>query len=247
MWPVLLQLGPLKLHTYGFFVALGFLSALIWCSYQSRRRGVDPEIFQDLFFYVVLAALVGARLLYVFLNAAYFLAAPWKVFFIWEGGLVFYGGLLLALPVFVWRLRSRAQPILPILDIAAPGLVLAQAIGRFGCLAAGCCYGKPWSWGLVFRHPLAHAPLGLALHPTQLYHALANFSIFGLLVLLSRRRGKPGFIAAAYLLLYGCGRFIIEFWRGDPRGFYFHLSTSQWISILLVAVAVYLFCRRDPD
>ncbi len=247
MHPVLLKIGPLTLHTYGFFVALGFILGLTWCGRESRRRGLDPEIFQDLFFYVVIAAVLGARLLYVALNFSYFRSAPLAVFRIWEGGLVFYGGFIAALPVLVWRLRYWRKPVLQILDIAAPGLVLAQAVGRLGCLAAGCCYGKVCSGPLAitFSDPLSHAPLHLPLYPTQIFHAVANFLIFLFLAWLSRRRfSTRGLVTVAYCLLYGSCRFVIEFWRGDPRGFYAGLSTSQWISLLLLAGGVVLWWMK---
>ena len=243
MHPVLFKIGPLTLHTYGFFVALGFLLGLTWCGYESRRRGLDPEIFHDLFFYVVITAIVGARLLYVALNFSYFRSTPLAVFRIWEGGLVFYGGLLAALPALIWRLRHWRKPVLQILDIAAPGLVLAQAVGRLGCLSAGCCYGKVCSGRLaiIFSDPLSHAPLHVPLYPTQIFHAVADALIFIFLAWLSRRTSTRGLVTVAYFILYGFCRFVIEFWRGDPRGFYAGLSTSQWISLLLLVGGIVLW------
>lgn len=239
MFPVLLRLGPLTLHTYGFFVAAGFLAALSWCSYLAARRGIAAEVFQDLFFYVVFSALLGARLFYVLLNLTYFAQAPLKIFYIWQGGLVFYGGFIVAVPVLVWRLRRTGLPVLSLLDIAVQGLVLAQAIGRLGCLSAGCCYGKPCQlpWAISFRHELSHAPLGVDLHPTQLYHAIANLLIFVFLYLFYRSRPASGWVTVLYLVLYAAGRFTIEFWRGDPRGAFGYFSTSQWISFLLLGLA----------
>ena len=246
MHPVLLRIGPLTLHTYGFFVAVGFLLGLLWCSREARRRGFDPEIIPDLFFYVVLSALLGARLLYILLNLSYFLATPLAVFKIWEGGLVFYGGFLAAMPVLYWRIRYWRQSPLEIFDIAAPGLVLAQSVGRLGCLSAGCCFGRRCDLpiAVIFTDPLSHAPLNVPLYPTQIFHALADAVIFFLLVVINRRSHKVGYVAFSYLVLYGIGRFVIEFWRGDPRGFYAGLSTSQWISLVLLAGAILLWFLR---
>jgi phosphatidylglycerol:prolipoprotein diacylglycerol transferase len=240
---VLFKIGPLTLHTYGFFVALGFLLGLVWCSRESRKRQLDPEIIPDLFFYVVIAALVGARLLYVVLNISYFSRHPLAVFKIWEGGLVFYGGFLAAVPVLIWRIRRWRRPALEILDVAAPGLVLAQAVGRLGCLSAGCCYGRACSSriGIVFTSPLSHAPLHQPLYPTQLFHAAADLFIFLVLVGLSRKASRPGVVAVCYLVLYGVLRFTVEFWRGDPRGFFAGLSTSQWISLVLIGCGLLLW------
>ncbi len=252
MHPVLVRLGPLTLHTYGFFVALGFLLGLLWCNREARRRGFDSEIFPDLFFYVVLSALLGARLLYVVLNWIFFAREPLAVFRIWEGGLVFYGGFLTAFPVLFWRIRVWRQNALEIFDIAAPGLVLAQAVGRLGCFSAGCCYGRICHSALAvtFSDPLSHAPLHQPLYPTQIFHAVANLVIFIILLIVNSRRSGVGVVAVAYLFLYGVMRFIIEFWRGDPRGFFHGLSTSQWISIFLIfgALILWFTCvRRSQD
>ena len=250
MFPILFKLGPLTLHTYGFFVALGFLLALTWTHRESLRRGLDPEIFHDLFFYVVIAALIGARFFYVVLNFSYFRNEPLAALRLWEGGLVFYGGFLTAVPVFIWRIRRWQKPVLEILDVAAPALVLAQAVGRLGCLSAGCCYGKPCDSGLAitFSDPLSFAPLHQSLHPTQIYHLLANLSIFLFLVIVSRRSVRRGALVVGYLVLYGALRFTIEFWRGDPRGFLAGFSTSQWISAGLVISGILLWLfkvRKD--
>ena len=250
MYPILLKLGPLTLHTYGFFVALGFLLALTWTHHESLRRGLDPEIFHDLFFYIVVAALIGARFFYVALNFSYFRQDPLAILRLWEGGLVFYGGFLFAVPVFIWRIRRWQKPAFEILDVGTPALVLAQAVGRMGCLSAGCCYGKPCDLGIaiIFNNPLSHAPLHQALHPTQIYHALANLAIFIVLVIISRRSSRRGILVVGYLLLYGALRFIVEFWRGDPRGFLDGFSTSQWISVGLVISGILLWffkVRKD--
>ncbi len=243
MYPILLKIGPLTLHTYGFFVALGFLLALTWTHKEGVRRGLDPEIFQDLFFYVVVAALLGARFFYVVLNFSYFRNDPLAALRLWEGGLVFYGGFLFAVPVFVWRIRRWQRPALEILDVAAPALVLAQAVGRLGCLAAGCCYGKACELGIAitFTDRLSHAPLHQPLYPTQVFHLLANLAIFLLLVMVSRRTERRGALVVGYLLLYGVLRFTVEFWRGDPRGFLAGFSTSQWISAALVISGILLW------
>ena len=243
MYPILLKIGPLTLHTYGFFVALGFLLALSWTHKESLRRGLDPEIFHDLFFYVVVSALVGARVFYVALNFSYFQSDPLAALRLWEGGLVFYGGFLFAMPVFLWRIRRWQRPVLEVLDVAAPALVLAQAVGRLGCLSAGCCYGKACNniFAITFTDNLSHAPLHQALHPTQIYHSLADLLIFLLLALLSRYSVRRGTLVVGYLICYGVLRFTVEFWRGDPRGFLAGFSISQWISCALVFCGIIIW------
>ncbi len=251
MHPILLKIGPLTLHTYGFFVALGFLLALTWTHREGLRRGLNPEIFHDLFFYIVISALVGARLFYVALNFSFFRNDPIAALRLWEGGLVFYGGFLTAVPVFIWRVRRWRKPVLEILDVATPGLVLAQAVGRLGCLSAGCCYGKSCANGLAitFSDPISHAPLNQPLHPTQIYHSIADIAIFAILFFLSRRNIRRGTLVVVYMLFYGLLRFTVEFWRGDPRGFLYSFSTSQWISLGLIISAFLLWfikIRHEP-
>jgi len=249
----LIKVGPLTLHAYGFFVALGFLLAVLWTTREGRRRGVEPEIFHDLFFYVILSALIGARLFYVILNFAYFRHDLLAVFKLWEGGLVFYGGFLVAVPVFIQRLRKSSYKVLEILDIAAPALALAQAIGRLGCFSAGCCYGKPCDlfFAVKFSDPLSHAPLHVPLHPTQIYHTLANLLLFVLLVYVPRRFPVRGLAVALYLVFYSLFRFLVECFRGDPRGSFAGFSTSQWISVFLFGVGscflLYLFRKHSRN
>jgi len=127
-----------------------------------------------------------------------------------------------------------------IADLAAPALVLAQAVGRLGCLSAGCCYGRACAlpFAVTFHHPGGMAPLERPLHPTQAYHAAANGLLFVVLWQSARRRPVPGLVAGLYLLLYPVGRFIIEFFRGDPRGSWLGLSTSQWVSLAVFAAGV---------
>jgi phosphatidylglycerol:prolipoprotein diacylglycerol transferase len=233
MLPILFRCGPLTIHTYGVLVAAGFLLAYAYVLRAARRHGIETEAMADLFFYALLSALVGARLLYVALNWRLFLYDPLAVVKIWQGGLVFYGGFVAAVPVVAWRVRRLGLGLLVIADMAAPALALAQAVGRLGCLCAGCCYGRPTElpFAVIFHHPDSLAPLEQPLHPTQAYHAAANGLLFVILWQTARRRPRPGLVAGLYLLLYPVGRFVIEFFRGDPRGAWAGLSTSQWVSM----------------
>jgi phosphatidylglycerol:prolipoprotein diacylglycerol transferase len=163
---------------------------------------------------------------------------------------VFYGGLIAAVLVSVWYLRRHAMPLWPTCDVFAPGIALGHAIGRLGCLFAGCCYGQPTTlpWGIVFSDPFAASyvgtPLGVHLHPTQLYEAGAELVILAVL-LFSERRGRPfaGRTFWIYTLLYAISRFVIEFFRGDERGSLLGLSTSQFISAVLVPLSVFMLIR----
>ncbi|MBW1645977.1 MAG: prolipoprotein diacylglyceryl transferase [Deltaproteobacteria bacterium] len=243
MHPILFQWGRLTIHTYGVMVAGGFLLALLYAVRAGRREGLAAEVVQDLFFYALLFAILGARLLYVLINWGYYRRQPQEILFLWQGGLVFYGGFLAAVGAVAWRVHRQRLPFWRLADLAAPALVLAQAVGRLGCLAAGCCYGKVCHLPLAvrFSDPASLAPLQTPLYPTQVFHLLANGLIFMVLLWRRRRRRYLGQVAVYYLLLYPLGRFTIEFFRGDPRGGWAGLSTSQWISMAVFALGVGLF------
>jgi len=251
MHPILIKWGILTIHTYGVMVAAGFLLAMIYAVRAGKGEGLDAEIIYDLFFYALLFAILGARLLYVLINLSYYRLHPLEILYIWRGGLVFYGGFIAAVSAVYFRLRSYHLSIWLIADIAAPALVLAQAVGRFGCLAAGCCYGASCTlpFAIQFIDPQSLAPLHVPLHPTQMYHAAANGIIFMVLVLKRRQQTFIGQLAVLYLLLYPTGRFIIEFFRGDPRGGFWLLSTSQWISLgaFALGIVIYFYLSTGID
>lgn len=248
MHPILIEFGPFKLYTYGLLVALGFLAALGVGTREARRYGIEAKDFQDLAFAVLLAAILGARLLFVALEWRSFAANPLDVFALWKGGLVFYGGFLGAAAAALWVIRRRHLPPWDTADAVAPALSLGQALGRLGCFFAGCCYGAECAlpWSVTFTDPRSLARLGVPLHPTQLYEAAANLALFALLYfVVAPRRREAGRVFGWYLVLYPAARFTIEIFRADPRGALGALSTSQALSIplLLVGVAILLLRR----
>ncbi len=240
MHPILLKIGPLSVPTYGFFVAAGFLLGVALAWKKAHQEGVDPNIITDLAFYILLGTLVGARVYYVAEHWYYFKVRPWEILYLWRGGLAFYGGFLGAFFMAFWYVKKHKLPPLFLADLTAPSIAAGEAVGRLGCFSAGCCYGKPshLPWAVTFTNPHSLAPLGVPLHPTQLYHALANFIIFLVLIWLYPKRRFPGQIFFTYLFLYGLARFFIEFFRGDPRGYIGPLSLPQWFSLLAMAVSV---------
>jgi phosphatidylglycerol:prolipoprotein diacylglycerol transferase len=250
MHPVLFRIGPLTLHTYGVFVASAFFLAITLALHQAKAQGLDQERMLDLAFYVTLSAILGARILFIIVEYPYFLEHPLRIFKIWEGGLVFYGGLILAVVVAVLYMRKHGLPVLKVGDIVAPSLAIAQAVGRLGCLSAGCCYGKETSlpWGIVFRDPNSLVPLdklGIPLQPTQLYSSISNLLLFLLLFRMSKRKRFDGQVLLMYGILYPILRSIIEFYRGDPRGAIIGgmVSTSQIISLGVFAVSLWLYYK----
>jgi len=243
MHPVLFKIGPLTIHTYGVLVAAGFLLGLGLAIRQAKKEDIPPNKIVDLGFYILLAALIGSRLFFVIINAPHYLRNPIDILKIWEGGLVFYGGLLFAIPIVLWYVKKHALGIWNTADLFAPSIAIGHAIGRLGCFFAGCCYGKPAEglpWAVTFTDPASLARIGIPLHPTQLYESLGEFVNFLILIILRRYKSFNGQLFFTYLLLYSVLRFIVEFFRGDVgRGSITpQISLPQGISILIFLVAV---------
>ncbi|HVH28138.1 MAG TPA: prolipoprotein diacylglyceryl transferase [Vicinamibacterales bacterium] len=258
MYPRLFELGPLTVYTYGLLLAAAYLFGLKLAMSRAHARGLDGAKVLDLGIYIIISALIGAKLLLLITEFGTFQANPRELLTLARSGGVFYGGLIMAVTVALWYIRRAGLPLWTTCDMFAPGIALGHVVGRFGCLFAGCCYGKPTSqpWGITFTDPFAAAnvgtPLGIPLHPTQLYEAGAEFLIL-VVLLTTERKGRPfpGRTFWLYLLLYAISRFIIEFYRGDPRGAVGMFSTSQFISLILAPLAigmlVYLSRRTDPE
>lgn len=256
MYPTLFELGPITVYTYGVLLAAAYLIGLKLALVRARRRNLDANRVMDLGIYIIISALVGAKLMLLVVDFRYFASRPSELLTLVRSGGVFYGGLLLAVAVGLWYLRRHRMPVWETCDVFAPGIALGHAVGRLGCLMAGCCWGKPTSmpWGITFTDPFAATnvgvPLDIALHPTQLYEAGAELLILAFL-LATERRGRPfsGRTFWAYILLYAVSRFVIEVYRGDPRGMVFGaISTSQFISILLapLSVVMLVWLARRP-
>jgi phosphatidylglycerol---prolipoprotein diacylglyceryl transferase len=254
MHPILFQLGPFTIYTYGVLVAAGVLLALWIARRQAPRAGLDPHKVWNLGIYGVLGALVGAKLWFVLSEWDYFAAHPREIlsFATLQSGGTFYGGFVGGLlTLFLYAYLNR-MPVVPTMDTFAAVIPLGHAIGRVGCFMAGCCYGKPTSaiWGVIFTSDeaerVAGTPLHTPLHPTQLYEAAANFLIFLFLVWLGKRQRFTGELAGAYLILYGIARGTIEFFRGDPgRTMMFHgaMSLMQITSVALILAGALLWWR----
>jgi len=262
MHPVLFQLGPVTIYTYGVLVAAGFLIALLYARRQARGAGLDPHKIWNLCVYGILVALLVSKLWLVVSAWDFYAANPSLIFSAatWQAGGTFYGGIVGAFLWVVLYCYIKKLPLWGVLDLLAPALALGHGIGRLGCFAAGCCYGRPTSlpWGVKFSSPvaqlLAGTPLGVSLHPTQLYEAAAEFLNFLLLVLVGARlhsqkaagTGPRGRIIGAYFILYGLERGAIEFFRGDPgRTLMFHnaVSLMQLVSVALILAGSFLWWR----
>ncbi|MBU1194705.1 MAG: prolipoprotein diacylglyceryl transferase [Proteobacteria bacterium] len=242
MYPVFFEIGSFTLHTYGLFVALGLLAAIMVSKKLAASRNIAPQTVSDLFFVIMLSAIFGARLLYVAINLEYYQHNFIEIFKIWNGGLVFFGGFLGAVIAVAVYIRYQKMDLWVTADVLAPGIALGHAIGRIGCLAAGCCYGRQCDlpFAIQFNHPATLAPMGIDLHPTQIYMVLSNLVLFSILLVMIKRNHFKGQIFLSYIILYALFRSFIEFFRGDFRGdFLFDfISLSQGIGLLVLVVAI---------
>ncbi len=245
MHPVLLQVGSLKIYSYGVFVAIGFLAALWVSGREIARRGLDREKFLDMGFWVVLSAIAGARTFHVLVYWRQYAEAPGEILKLWNGGLVFYGGFIAATAACILYLRRHRMPFLPVADASAIGIPLGLAFGRLGCTSAGCCFGKATTlpWAITFTDPACLAPLHVPLHPTQIYESIAGFAIFGFLYVTRDRFRTPGMRFWTMLILYGTARSFFEIFRDDPRGFLGPFSESQVVSAVFIIYAIVSILR----
>lgn len=255
MFPELFKIPGTEftLNTYGVLLAIGFLSGMMLAGKLAQEDKMDRGAVLDVVLYALLASLVGSRLLLVITEWKSF-QNDWKQLFSLDflrSGGVFYGGLLGALIASVFLMRWYKLPWFRTADACAAGIALGQFFGRLGCFSAGCCWGKQTSaWcGVRFTekaHELTGVPAGIALHPTQLYESLATLALCVFLYFLFKRRAFHGQVILAYLWGYGLIRFVIEFWRDDPRGSVGMFSTSQFIAIScsVFAVGAMLILRK---
>jgi phosphatidylglycerol:prolipoprotein diacylglycerol transferase len=257
--PKLIEIGNFYLPTYGVILALAYLTGIWLLRRKAIADGLPEGKVLDLSLYILAAAILGAKLLLLVVDWRHYTANPRDLVGILRSGGVFYGGLIAATVTAVLYMRKHRLPAWRVADMGAPSIALGEAIGRWGCLAAGCCYGKacPHPWAVTFTDPFASeqvgTPLGIPLHPTQIYLSLSALAIFFVLQWAYRRRRFDGQVFWLYVLLYAVTRGVIEIWRGDrARGFVIEdvLSTSQFISLLLALLAssmLVLFSRRSRE
>ncbi len=250
MFPVLIRIGPITIHTYGFLIATAFLLGLWLALRQAAREGLSKEKITDIGFYALFAGLIGSRVFFIATEWGHFSAHPLDMLKIWEGGLVFYGGVIFAIPVAVWYARKQELSLWQTADIWAPSVAIGHAIGRLGCFCAGCCYGLPTDlpWGVTFSNPETLAIRGVPLHPTQLYESGAELLNFLILLFIRRRKAFHGQLFWVYVLNYAVIRALIELFRGDTeRGFILPgISVSQGISaVMLVTACIFLMKLRQ--
>lgn len=251
MLPKLIDTGGFFLPTYGVLVATAFLVAIWLTGKLAIKAGLQPDKVTNLAIYCALAGMAGAKLLMFLFDWRTYLLHPGEIFTLstLQAAGVYQGGLLLAILVAFFYMRHNGLPGFLTADVFAPGLALGHAIGRLGCLAAGCCWGAEChrSWAITFTNPDAHeitgVPLGVPLHPAQLYESIAELLIFGFLYRRFQRSRGDGEIIGWYLLLYSGVRFVVEFFRNHEQGLIAGLSLTQWISLATFVAGLWLLVR----
>ncbi len=244
MHPILFHWHFLTIRSYGVCMALAFAAGIALAAWLNRKDGRQDDAVLDLAVWLMVGSVIGARVLYVIVQPQEFAARPWEVFFIWQGGLVYYGGLVGGALAGAWWIRGQKLPLWPMADCLAPAIALGQAIGRQGCFLNGCCYGVVnFKYGVIFPAIGDNLP-----HlPTEQYESFACLALAAFLVWFKlRRRSFEGQVFWIYVLSYSVIRFVIEFWRGDvARGTLISplLSPSQWISLVTFSLGLWFLWK----
>lgn len=253
MFPKLISIGSFYIPTYGVLVALAFLVGLSATLRLSKRIGLPAEKVTNLVVYCAIAGIAGAKVFMILFDFPDYLRDPGQIFSLQtlQAAGVFHGGFIAALIVAVLYMRRQRLPVWQTMDAFAPGVAIGQTIGRLGCFAAGCCWGRECDlpWGVRFQSNFAApVPLDKPLHPVQLYESAADLLIFGVLYWYFHRGPRGGNVIGLYLVLYSTARFIIEFYRVHEQALIGPFSLTQWIALgLLLLGAIFLFAPREEN
>jgi phosphatidylglycerol:prolipoprotein diacylglycerol transferase len=244
MYNDILKIGPLTIHGYGLMIGIGVIVALVVAAKRIKKRGLDTDFLYGLGFVSLVFGFIGAKLLYCIVEIEAFLNEPMRV--LSGSGFVLYGGIIGGILAAMVYCKYKKVNFFEYFDLAVPSVAIAQGFGRIGCFLAGCCYGRETDSciGIMF-HNSSIASNGIKLIPTQLFSSAGNFLIALVLLLYARNNRKTGKVGALYLILYSVGRFIIEFFRNDYRGNVGVLSTSQFISLLILAIGIAMFFAKE--
>lgn len=253
MYPKLITIGSFYLPTYGVLMALAFLAGLLVTIRLARQAGLAGDSVSNLAVYCAISGIAGAKLFMFLFDIGDYIRNPGQLFSMetLQAAGVFHGGFIAALVVALLYVRNKHLPAWLTMDVFAPGVALGQSIGRLGCFAAGCCWGKECDlpWGVRFRSDFAApVPLDKTLHPVQIYESIADLIIFGILCRYFKSSPRPGNVIGLYLVLYSAVRFCIEFFRVHEQSLVGPFSLTQWIALgLLLLGAMFLLRPRQTS
>lgn len=246
MYNEIFRIGSLSIHGFGLMIGVGILCALVIAGKRAKKGGLDADFVYSLGIVSLVFGFIGAKLLYCIVEINAFLNDPMRI--LSGNGFVLYGGIIGGILAAMIYCKFKRVSFLQYFDLTVPSVALAQGFGRIGCFLAGCCYGRETdsAIGIVF-HNSPIAPNGVKLIPTQLFSSAGDFLIAVVLLVYARKDRKTGKVGALYLILYSMGRFIIEFFRNDYRGSIGILSTSQFISLIILVIgSLMLFMKEIP-
>ncbi len=237
MYPILFQIGPFTIYSYGAMLAVAVMVCAYFLSRDAVKLGLSKDIAFDLLFWLTLGGIIGARIFYIMISWDHFSQNLGEIVMINRGGLAWQGGFIGGLIAGAWFVKAKKLRFRLMLDLAAPYIALGQAIGRIGCFFNGCCYGKPWIFGIYF--PVHQARL----YPTQLYETVMLFGIFLILRFFKRPNWPQGMVFVVYLWLAAIERFIVEFYRADHDILLWGLSLFQFIAMGVFAAGIIVYFR----
>lgn len=222
MHPILFRIGSLEIRTYGLFLLLAFIAATLYTAHEAKKNGYKRDAIYDLAFWIVVIAIIGSRLLFAIYHWGYYGKHLGEIFAVWEGGLVFYGGVLPDIFFAIWYAKKKGLPLWNFADWVGPAFALGMFIGRWGCFFNGCCYGKPTHgpFGILYP-PGAYASQEFGhvkVHPTQLYESFSNLLLFFFLIVIKNKKPYEGFIFWVYVFFGSLIRFIDDFFRAYEPG-----------------------------
>lgn len=241
MKPVLFEVLGIKVYGYGLMITIGILAALLLLSKRVKEKGYDEDSISSMEIITIISGILGGKILFIITEIKDIIKDP-SIMLDIRYGFVIYGAILGgALGIYIYS-KKKSWKVLDVFDLVIPTIPLAQGFGRIGCFLAGCCYGKATECflGVEFKNSM-FAPAHVHLHPTQIYSSILDFLLCIFLLWYDKKNKKQGRVFAMYFILYGIGRFLIEFLRDDPRGVVGIFSTSQFISIIMVIFAIFVY------
>lgn len=251
MPPFLVKINYFSLFIFGLFLAVSFVVAIIMVKDESRRTGCDPDRMQDLCFWLLVAAIIGSRLLYVVANPTEFVADPLEVLRIWNGGIAYYGGIIAAVIIGIVFINKMRMPLGRTFDTLTPAITIGHFFGWLGCFFSGSCWGYPSDlpWLVKIASPDAVASPTASLHPTSLYLATSHLVIFCILLFFKERRRFSGQMFWLYAMLYGISRFLIEALlgnKGEPAAVVdLSVRPVTSLSVAITALAMLIYLNRN--
>ena len=243
--PIAFELGPISVNWYGLIIVTGMILAIYLTIHEGKKRGISEDFIVDTAFWTLPLGIIGARLYYVLFELDFYLSDPIRIFYVWEGGLAIYGGIIAGLITVYYRSNKENIPLSLMTDILAPHVLLAQAIGRWGNFINQEAHGGEVSRQFLEKFMLPEFIIeqmninGTYYHPTFLYESV--WSVLGVILLfILRNREKlllRGEITAGYLIWYGIGRFFIEGMRTDSL-YLGPVRISQIVSLIMIGIGI---------